>query len=597
MMYFKPRYLRQKLDYLVTNRNVLESEWASVLRLVRPTQSQLSYFTNRLQTNRDPIMGQQYRSLKQTYDNHGATASLTLSSYLHSSLTNPHDDWMKLKMGTVYQIPDLSKKGNIDIADEIHTVQTVLQFFSDQFHLEWQGGNFHQEVFSFYKYLIDIGTSCLGVYLNTEVKDWEFSSKCCSMFNTYFMEDGFGRPNHVWMIYNWDAKKIVDFFCRGMDEEKILETVGEKIYKSYKKWSPENFIFVHFVCPNLHEGGFHSCYFLYEQHSSYRDREAWESGDIDKFWQRHDMKDKFLKTEKLYYHPYIISRIRKDPVSYYGSGYSMEAFPQLKQLQEMQRAITIAAQKNVEPPYNTPTERLGVKFSTQPNAKNPSDMLGNQIVSVEPSIPQIDLHGLLEVKESLKRDLDRTFLIDRIIIESTKRNRTATEVQKRTGEEIKILSPFIGSLENEFLKPLVKVSLELLMQINSPVIKDAFKILKTVRYGVKYVSDIALAQVQKKTEILLEFFQSLALIAERKPEVLETADWMRVAQKIADNMDVPKDTLLSPIALQQKVTELKNQLAKQQQMDNLKNIQAGAGAAKQFEEAQSIQNQGKVETV
>ena len=183
MTNFHPRYLRQKLDYLMTNRSQLESEWTSVLRIARPTQTQLAYFRNRLQNTQNPITSQRYRSLKQVFDNHGATASLTLASYLHSSLTNPHEDWMQLQLGTVYQLPDLGVEDveGRALAQEVYTIKRVLQFFSDQFHLEWQAANFHQEVFSFYKYLVDLGTSCFGVYLNkSDPLNWEFSAKCCS---------------------------------------------------------------------------------------------------------------------------------------------------------------------------------------------------------------------------------------------------------------------------------------------------------------------------------------------------------------------------------------------------------------------------------
>ena len=571
-------------------RASLEQEWASVLGVVRPSRKQLKFFNSNL-FNPQRLTTGQYDNTKRIFNNHGATASLTLASYLHSSLTNPHDDWMSLQLGTIYQIPDLEQESaeGRALGEEVFGIKKILQFFSDQFHLEWRGANFHQEVFPFYKQLVDIGTGCFGAYINREdQKGWEFSAKSLSMFNVYFQEDGYGRPTHVWVIYNWDAKKIVDHFCGALPEEKILEIVGPTVYKAYKEWSDQFFTFIHYVGPTRGAREFYSCHFLYDNKPN-ENVQAWNSGDIASFYTKMNQEESFIKEETLKYQPYIIARIRKDSDSDYGTGYSMEGFEQIVNLQELQRGLLMAIQKNVEPALNTPTDRLGLTFSTAPRAQNPVDMLGTQIVQAEPSMPQIDLRGISEAIDRSREMIDRTFLIDRIILEQTRRNRTATEVVKRNTEEIKILSPFLGSLENEFLKPLIKVSLELLKNVDSDLIKDGLKILAKIKYGTKYISDIALAQVQKKTEVLMEFYSYVAAISEREPNALLTADFVKMAQKIAENLNIPKDILRNPAALRQEIDKLQKQLQKQQQMDNLKNIQSGAGAVKNLSEAQNIQ--------
>ena len=598
-MKYSSHALRNRLDQLRSSRTVMEWYWNKILFLTRPSLDQYQRYAEAGLGGASESARQNLAYLNELYDNNGASNSLTLASYLHSSLTNPHDNWVTLKDGIIRSgveddRADIDPEFLLTEEQALFRRRMSLQLLSDQMHVEWSGENFHQEIFPYYKNLVDLGTSVFSVNQVKFNNRDRLIFRSRSLFQTYFLEDAFGRPNHVWSLYNASASQLVQFFCKGKSEDEIKEILGERIYKAYKDFTDENFVYVHCVYPDYEISttdklSFQSCYFLY---------------DISRFAVGQTIKqakgkalinsqgrietDVFLKEEIIKENPYIISRIRKDPESIYGTGFSMEAFPLLIQLQQIQRSLEIGAQKNVEPPLNIPTSRMDRQFSSRPNAHNPMDILGNRPVGVEPSLPPIDLVGGLEIKRDLQIQLDKIYMIDKIRIEPTRRNRTATEVEKRTGEEIKLLSPFIGSLENEFLYPLVNITLDLFRKFDIKIIKDALGHLDAHSWSLKYISDIATAQTERLAQKVMEWHGYSVLLGEKDRRVLNLTDWVKAGKLVRSSLNIPLQIMNSP----QKFTEINSaqaeaeqEQARQEQMGDISKV---AGAVKTLQESENI---------
>jgi len=591
--YYSAVQLRNKLDSLITDRSGLNWFWNNVLNLVRPSKQALDYYSNRVMSGAPDL---NYRNIPNfIYDNQGSVNSLLLASYLHSNLTNPHDEWMTLQSNISPSMVLLSKKlsalglevgvGAEDQSEEEKEyIQNILmQACGDQMHLTWRGSNFHQEIFMFYKSLVDIGTACLGVFSQKRGFDEqsELSFVFKDMRDVYFAQDSFGFPNHVFAIYKWTAREVIDYFARGWSEQDILSVFNDRILKAYKNWSDDIFTFVHAVYPDYSQKEkFLSSYFMYEY--SPAPAVAWQKG----FSRSNNYGNFFLKNEIINYNPYLISRIRKEGM--FGVGFSAEAYPLLIQVQDSQRSIMIGSKKNVEPAVNVPGSRLGQNFSTAPNAKNPMEIFGNQLVSVEPSMSPVNIKDLVFSKQELKMEIDKIYLIDKIIIEQTKRDRTATEVEKRTGEEIKILSPFVGSLEAEFLNPLGRITFNILKNKRVPFVSDIFKRLAKTDFGFKYVSDIAMAQTYKKVQRLMELWTRMTQMAEKDPEAKLQVEWGEVAKLIRANMNVSRLIEKSPQAFKKDQEAMKKQLQQAQQsnmMSNMKDIGSGYKSLQEGEEA------------
>lgn len=582
--------LRRKLDELISNRTALDWHWGSIEELCRPSKRALNYFLDK--STAGTLSSDTYRNASNLpnfiYDNQGSVNSLLLSSYLHSSLTNPHDEWMSLQSEFSPSMVLLNKKVNegnnaLETESQAYMQSIYMQACSDQMHLNWRDSNFHQEIFMYYKSLVDIGTSCLGVYQDKN-KEGAITFMYKPMSEVYFCQDSQGFPNHVFCLYKWTARQIIDYFARGWNEGRIRSVFNERILKCYKEWSNDIFTFVHAVYPNYSQPDkFISSYFMYETVPS--NEVDWKLG----FYTQKKSNDVFLLNDNLDYNPYLISRIRKDGL--FGVGFSDEAYPLLVQIQNAQRSILIASKKNIEPPMNIPGDRAAKSFSTAPNSKNPTQLHGTQMVGASPSIPQINIRDMVLSKQELKVEIDKIYMIDKIIMESTKRDRTATEVQKKTGEEIKLLSPFIGSLESEFLMPLGKITFSMLKKSKNTFISEAFKELDKIGIKFKYISDIATAQTLKQVDKLMELYQRATIMAEKDPEVKLKIDWTIVFDLIVKNMNVNRLVIKSPDEFNQSLQQMQEALTQEQQLGNMQAMNQASQSYKALQEGEAIRQQ------
>ena len=546
---YGPDALRVQFENVRNTRQGLELVWDLVLRMVQPNYRLNNYF-NTVASQPKLNEGYDLNILRNLYHNRGAVNSGILASYLHSNLTNPHAQWMKI---TLPEIKFLSGM----ISDEKLEDLKGLQLIGQECHTTWQDSNFHAMMYPFYKSLVDVGTACLVRYVVNQGGRKELSFGHRSMFNVFFLEDAYSRPSHVFCSYNWSAYQIKDYFYPKLSDEKFREKMPQKIYDSYMKRDLTSWHIVHSVYPKT-ENSYKSCYFFYEQQPA---------GSMD------DRGQDFLREEILPYQPYSISRIRKNPESAYGTGFSMEAYPLLASLQKAQKNLWLAVDKNVNPPMNAPTERLRGEYSTSPNEFNTMETLNGKLVGLEPAIPPVNVSQLTENKMDLLRDIDQTYMIDKILMENVKYNRSATEVQKRTGEEIKLLSPFIGSLESEFLKPLVDMTLRFFAKNRQGLeVEKALTRLAKKPYKLQYISPIAQVQVKKEVMNMLEFYGYSNALSQKDKRIDIRQDWLLFWEKLAVLSNAPFDTFKMKKTYDQGIKDIEAQNKKMEQQSTVEDL-------------------------
>lgn len=585
---YEVKQLREQLSRLKQERSNLEYEWARVLLLVQPNRSLAnSFYRNHTGSTPTSTTRQNEGQIKSIYDNRGATNSAILASYLHSSLTNPHERWMSLLPSDTVDLVD-------GLKDDTLKQLRNFSYLSKQCSLEWQASNFHQVTYSFYKSLVDIGTACVtyNTIMNSNGKSsLVFADR--SMFNVLFQEDAYGFPSTIFCIYPSTAHQLAEFF-QVKDKHIFKEKFGGALYRSLVTRDTTFYPLVHAVYPsNLYSSNksFLSQYFMYERAGDTNVENVDMGPDMDIFDQSDEYKkalsNTFLSSTTIDYNPYIITRIRKTPGEIYGSGFSMECFPLLVQLQQLQRSITIAAQKNTEPPLNIPSNRLKDVFSTVPNHLNSMDILNGQVLSVSPTLKEINLNYPSIVKSQISADIDKTYMIDKIQLEGVGYNRTAQEVSKRSSEEVKILSPFLGSLESEFLTPLVVLTLKHLKEVGGDKIQGILEDLSGADYNIKYVSDIARAQIKSETNDMVELMSVFEKVSQGlSPTARDQIDWDKFATRILLNYNGPFDIVEDKKTIDEK--------RKAQQQEAAKgNMGADAEAAKKSAEAYTTLVQGE----
>ena len=559
MTEFTVQQLRMQFESLKSSRQSLDTLWANVFQLTKPNRALSTYLRGggSLSGSQNPY--QNVGFVQSLHNNRGSTNSAILSSYLHSSLTNPHDKWFSLQPKEDFFLRE-------KLTDQDLQTLQGLDYLTRQAHIEYQSSNFHQVMYPFYRSLVDIGNGCITIQEQKEQGSPIMIFGNRSMFNIWFQENAYGQPDTVFCMYNWTARQIASFF-KLRDAAEIEAKAGKEVLRDIERNAPQTHTFIHAVYPSdltdPQDKKYDSRYFMFSSVSE-------EKNGVQQF----------LKEDKLKHQPYIVSRIRKEDGDVYGNGFSMEAFSQLVQLQIVTRSNTIGAQKNIEPALNAPSSRIRRSYSTNPNHLNPVDNINGNIVQVTPTMGQINLQGPAIVKQQLEQDIDRIYMVDKIALESVGYNRTGAEVQKRSGEEVKLLSPFIGSLESEFLKPLVKITLRFL-SLNAPEkTQTVIKELDKLHVSIKYISDIAKAQIKSSANGMVELFGILSNMAQVKPEVLDLIDWRKYSMRLVMLFGGPFDTLKS---VQEIEEQDQQQQAAQQEAAQLEKGEKALGAAKTLE--------------
>jgi hypothetical protein len=135
------------------------------------------------------------------------------------------------------------------------------------------------------------------------------------------------------------------------------------------------------------------------------------------------------------------------------------ALPDVKMLQAAQLTTIKAAQKITDPPLFLPDDGFSAPIRTVPGGLN--FYRGNREIFPMPTSDKLPI--TFEWMEELRNRIRQTFYTDILQFVSDK-DMTATEVQQRTAERMRLLGPVLGRLE-EFLGKVIDLETQILGRI------------------------------------------------------------------------------------------------------------------------------------
>lgn len=227
----------------------------------------------------------------------------------------------------------------------------------------------------------------------------------------------------------------------------------------------------------------------------------------------------------------------------YGISPAMEALPDNKQLQleQLRKAQGIDQQNNptrIMPPSlkNSGVSLLpgGILFG------NAAEMQGiRSAYDIRP-----DITGLLADIADVRRRIDAAFYADLFMMfEGRSQTMTATEVAERQSEKMLMLGPVLERLDNELLSPLIERTFAHMVQAGvTPPLPDA---LHGQEVLIEYTSVLAQAQKMTMVNSQARFLQSLGMMAQLKPEVLDKFDADAAVDDLADSLGINPKTVVS----------------------------------------------------
>ena len=217
----------------------------------------------------------------------------------------------------------------------------------------------------------------------------------------------------------------------------------------------------------------------------------------------------------------------------------MEALPDIKQLQVGEKRSLQAIEKNVNPPLVAPTALKNQPTSILPGGITFSDERGDQkgfraIHKIAPMIS--DLEG----KQSQVRNrINIAYFADlfRKLLDTTRRQITAREVDEIGAEKLTALGPVLEQLNQDLLDPLIDFFFAILLRQGE--IPEPPEELQGLELKVEYISIMAQAQKLTGVATLERFGTDVASAAAVKPDILDKVDLDQWVDELGDQLSIP----------------------------------------------------------
>ena len=502
-------FVMGRFDKMRSIRAPFETDWQDVRYFVRPITQYASY---------SPQL-QFYTVMPETmYDGTAPEALEELASALHSYLSNPAERWFEIQLegeNPWSQDPSVTEWLQ-NISDLIYT------------HYQREGSMINLALHEVYMDLGSFGTCVLNQEWDADAKSILFAARPLQM--CYFTENSKGKVDSVCRYFSWTYRQLEQEFGElpvGVmkycdDPDKLMDIVHwvgpntdrdpKRADAKNKKWSSI------WVCSSTHETLLESGY------------------------------DSF---------PYHVARWTKLAGEVYGRSPAKKCLPDIKMLNQMEKTILKAGQKQVDPPLIMTSDSFMLPIKTSPGSLIFRE---NEENKIEPLETKGNLPWGEEKAEQKRKFIKECFYSDWIRMEKDNVEMTAYEVQDRRDEKLRLLAPIFGRVASELLGPMIARSYMLLN--DHRLIPPAPGQIAKAKLKVGYLSPAAIAQSGAKAVTISRFLNDLTPMAQINPDVMDAIDLDKTAQLLAVARGVPRTMLRDPQALAQ----LRQQKQQAQQM-------------------------------
>jgi len=424
-------------------------------------------------------------------------ALYVLTSGMHGGLTSPSRPWFKLE----WTDDDLKNQ---------EMLKMWLQDCETRLHDALHQSNFYSVINSFYVEYAGFGTGCAYVGHDTDNDDVPFRFELLTAGEYAFSQGADGKIDQFFRVVFLTERQLVDRFGKKTSAEaqrrvKANEPAVDKKYVSVLecvKKAPHN------KMP-------YTRVFYEMQSGSGRASASGEKAP--------------LEVSGFHEFPYPLARWGTIGSDMYGIGPGSRALPDIKRLQEMEKAFLMATHKAINPPLNAPARMKG-KLNTLPGGynyySNPQETV-NELYQI-----RFDYQGVGGAVERVEQRIQRNFFNDIFLTAARDPNATpykATEVNAREQEKMLRLGPVIERLQHEFLQPLIERCFNIMQR------KGKFQDLPpelaqmAQEYNISLVSPLATAQRMVAIQGINTFMGFVG-------------NMMQFDQSIADNVDMDEAT-------------------------------------------------------
>ena len=427
-------------------------------------------------------------------------ARMQLASHLQSLLVNPASNWFSISL--------------LDIDDETPESIAYCQDTQRQLNkiFNYPAANFFSQVHEFFLTLTAFGT---GIFYIEEDPKQAF----CTFFRNipleecYFAENKYGFVDSIYREFKISMRVASNIWSKNV-----------KLKARAEKTPNEEISILHVVKPD-----------------DSRNNKDNQENNYDSIYIA--LEDQEILNESSYsYFPFLVCRWVKQEGEAYGYAPAHHVMPDIKLLNEYRQLGIKIKQKQVNPALLVPRSGYFTPFDTAPGRINYYE--GGIADKVIPLSNLENIEPTLDEQAECKDAIIKAYFVDLFRMGKEHKEMTATEVDQRSEEQMRLISPIVHRIEAEFLNPLIQNLYKILVKyklIDLGASKEAPKL------NIEYVSPLSKNQkihnIQGMQQILSFLGQNNA--AQLTPEIYDNLDWDMMLKLFAKSNDCPQEIFKS----------------------------------------------------
>ena len=475
---------------LENDRSSWRSQWIEITDYMLPRRGR--YLTDESQNTRG-----RKRTTK-IVDNTAGLALRTLSAGMMSGLTSPARPWFRLMTEDDAMMDEPGVKRYLGNVEAI--LRRVLA-----------STNFYNTASTVYYELGAFGT---GPVFRRRHPQLHAHYRNFTAGEYVIAENDFGQVDTIGRRFTMTVSQIVEQFCWDPVAEKIdWSKVSQTVKALWQRQSYDELVpVIHLIQPRRQEE--RDLNRMDGLNRPYADLYIEVGADDDRLL-REDGFDRF---------PAFVPRWDVLGGDVYGYGPGMEFLGDVKQLQHEQRRKAQAIDKMVNPPMRASISLKGKPTTVLPGGTTYVDPMQGS-VGFEPAyVVQPRIQEMMMDIQEVQQRIRQGFYADlfAMMINSDRRQMTATEVAERHEEKLVLLGPVLQRLNSEFLDPMIEDLF--LICLERGLLPEAPPSLEGAEIRVKYVSLLAQAQeaaAAASLERTMSFGGNLAGVF---PDILDNVD-------------------------------------------------------------------------
>lgn len=453
---YSKKYFQVRRNELEVAYNAFKPDWQDLADYFLPRSVK---FLAR-NTNKQPAKN---RKIK---DSTPLIAVRNFSSGMMSGATSPATNWFKIR------VRDYKYEDDYEIKAWCSKVENI-------FRNIFNSSNLYRILPSVYKQLGVFGISVFAMLYD------DVSVLRCSLLpiGSYrIAKNSKGEVDTICRVYMETARNLYDRFGEENVSKEVINAVESNRYE-------ELFEVVHFVEPN----------------KNYKPDSVWAEDKefISVYYENDSKEDKFLSKSGFDKFPYAVFESEVNGEDVYPSECpGVNALPDVKQLMSMIIDEGKAVKKMISPTYKGPASLKNKKMIDAPAAFIEEDENGrglSPIYEVNPRVLEVD-----SIIEKLKKSIQEIFYNDlfAMILNTSERSRTATEVNELKEEKMVLLSPLLQQIHNGLNQVMDWVFNECL---RLKLLPEPPSSIEGLNMDIEFVSTLAQAQKAVKISAMERF--------------------------------------------------------------------------------------------